>query len=89
MAEEMKSFVYRNQGTCSRAVKFSLDDEGRLHKVQFVGGCDGNTNGISKLVEGMDAAEVSDRLMGTTCGIKTTSCPDQLAKALREAMQEQ
>ena len=76
---------YKTRGTCSQLIEFSIDDEGRLHDVRFTGGCNGNLKGIGALVEGMDADEVISRLEGTRCGMKNTSCPDQLAKALREA----
>ena len=77
-------FEHRNKGTCSQAVRFELD--GNIVKnVQFLGGCHGNLQGIGRLVEGMDADEVIARLQGVRCGMKQTSCPDQLAKALLEA----
>ena len=77
-------FEHRNKGTCSQAIRFELD--GNIVKnVQFLGGCHGNLQGIGKLVEGMDADEVIARLQGVRCGMKQTSCPDQLAKALLEA----
>ena len=71
-------------GTCSRCVSFEID--GNLVKnVEFAGGCHGNLQGISKLVEGMEISEVVKRLKGIDCGGKGTSCPDQLAKALEKA----
>ena len=81
------TFVHMNRGTCSRAVSFRLDDEGRVHDVRFDGGCDGNLKGIGRLVEGMPAADVAGRLAGNECGSKKTSCPDQLAQALQEALE--
>ena len=63
---------------------FDLED-GKVRNVQFLGGCNGNLKGIGQLVEGMDVDDVIARLEGTTCGMKSTSCPDQLAKALKEA----
>ncbi|MCR4843288.1 MAG: TIGR03905 family TSCPD domain-containing protein [Eubacterium sp.] len=77
-----KSYVTR--GTCSRAINIDVDDAGIIRSVEFVGGCAGNTAGISKLVVGMKASEVADRLRGTQCGPRGTSCPDQLARALDE-----
>ncbi len=77
-------FEYRTQGTCSQKIFFEIED-GKLQNVQFLGGCNGNLKGIGSLVEGMDIDTVIARLEGTTCGFKTTSCPDQLAKALKEA----
>ena len=73
-------------GTCSRLINLEIDDNGKVTNVEFVGGCDGNTKGIAQLVKGMDAQEAADRLAGIRCGYKPTSCPDQLAQALREAL---
>ncbi|MBS6193979.1 MAG: TIGR03905 family TSCPD domain-containing protein [Clostridiales bacterium] len=77
--------VYKTKGTCSSQISFEIVD-GKLHNVAFTGGCNGNLKGISSLVEGQDAKEVAERLTGITCGFKSTSCPDQLAKALKEAL---
>lgn len=74
---------YRNKGTCSQAVRFDLVD-GVVRNVEFLGGCHGNLQGIAKLVEGMDADEVIRRLKGIRCGMKQTSCPDQLAQAIEK-----
>ncbi len=71
---------FRTSGTCARAINFEVEDN-KLKNVEFVGGCAGNTNGISKLVENMDIDEVINRLKGIQCR-NNTSCPDQLAKAL-------
>ncbi len=76
---------YTVSGVCSRSVEFDIED-GIVKNVVFDGGCNGNTKGIAKLVEGMDANEVIRRLRGVTCGRKGTSCPDQLALALEKAM---
>ena len=76
--------VYRTKGTCSTAIGFEVKD-GKVYDVKFQGGCHGNLQGIGKLVEGMDVQEVISRLEGIKCGFKSTSCPDQLAKALKEA----
>ena len=78
---------YKTKGTCSQLIEFDLDGS-PVHNVRFTGGCNGNLKGIGKLVEGMDAHEVIDKLEGTTCGFKNTSCPDQLAKALKVALNE-
>ena len=78
------SYEYMTQGTCSQRIFFDIED-GKVKNVQFQGGCNGNLKGIGSLVEGMDVDEVIARLEGTTCGMKPTSCPDQLAKALKEA----
>lgn len=77
-------YTYKTKGTCSREISFELED-GKVKNVQFVGGCNGNLKGIGCLVEGMDADEVISRLEGVRCGMKNTSCPDQLAAALKEA----
>ena len=76
---------YTTKGTCSRKILFEITEDNKLHNVQFVGGCNGNTKGIACLVEGMDADEVIKRLKGTDCNGRGTSCGDQLAKACREA----
>ena len=78
-------YQYRTKGTCSQAIFFEIED-GIVKNVQFMGGCNGNLKGIGALVEGMDAETVIARLEGTKCGMKQTSCPDQLAKALKEAL---
>ena len=78
-------FSYQPSGVCSRGITFELED-GKVHNVRFYGGCAGNTAGISALVEGMTPQEVEKRLSVIRCGFKPTSCPDQLAKALRQAM---
>ena len=77
-------FEYKTQGTCSQRIFFDIED-GKVKNVQFLGGCNGNLKGIGSLVEGMDVDTIIARLEGTTCGLKATSCPDQLAKALKAA----
>ena len=77
-------YQYKTKGPCSQMIYFDLED-GKVKNVQFLGGCNGNLKGIGQLVEGMDVDDVIARLEGTTCGMKRTSCPDQLAKALKEA----
>lgn len=77
-------YTYYTQGTCSQAIEFEVED-GVLKNVQFYGGCSGNTQGVACLVEGMKVEEVVKRLEGIRCGFKPTSCPDQLAKAIRES----
>ncbi len=74
---------YTPKGVCSRNIDFDVVD-GKVRDVKFTGGCNGNLQGIGKLVEGMPVEEVIEKLKGTTCGFKGTSCPDQLAKALEE-----
>lgn len=80
-------FEYTTKGTCSRQILFEIED-GKVMHVQYIGGCNGNLKGIGALVEGMDIDEVITRLEGTTCGPKNTSCPDQLAQALKQAKEE-
>ena len=77
-------FVHENQGTCSSSVEFVID-EGKIRSVSFRGGCNGNLQGISRLVEGLGIEEAVKRLSGIRCGDNPTSCPDQLARALVEA----
>lgn len=79
-------YEYKTKGTCSQRILFDLVD-GCVHNVQFIGGCNGNLQGISKLVEGMEAREVIRRVSDIHCGMKPTSCPDQLATALKEALE--
>ena len=78
-------YTYNTKGTCSREILFEIED-GKLTNVQFIGGCNGNLKGICSLVEGMAVEDVISRLEGTTCGPKNTSCPDQLATAIKEAL---
>ena len=75
--------VYQTQGTCSKFIEFDVED-GIVNDVVFYGGCNGNLQGIARLVKGMKVDDVISRLEGINCGGKGTSCPDQLAKALRE-----
>lgn len=77
-------YEYKTKGTCSQKIFFEIED-GKVKNVQFLGGCNGNLQGLSKLVEGMNVADVIERIEGIRCGMKPTSCPDQLAKALKEA----
>ena len=77
-------YEYKTKGTCSRSILFDIED-GKVKNVQFIGGCNGNLKGIGALVEGMDVQDVISRVEGIRCGMKSTSCPDQLAKALKEA----
>ena len=78
-------YEYTTKGTCSQKIFFDIED-GKVKNVQFLGGCNGNLKGIGALVEGMKVEDVISRLEGTRCGMKSTSCPDQLAKALKEAI---
>lgn len=82
----MTKHEYKTNGTCSRKISFSIDDENKIHDVVFEGGCHGNLQGVGRLVEGMDADEVIKRLSGIKCGPKATSCPDQLSRAVKKAV---
>ena len=82
------TMVYKTSGVCSSAISFDIDDAGKVHDVKFQGGCSGNTQGVAKLIEGMDAKEAISRLEGIRCGFRPTSCPDQLSKALKQALGE-
>lgn len=75
--------VYRTSGTCSREISFDVVDN-KLTNVRFLGGCNGNLQGIGRLVEGMDIDEVIKKIEGINCGARPTSCPDQLARALKQ-----
>ena len=77
-------YTYKTKGTCSHMISFEIEDN-RVSNVQFFGGCNGNLKGIGALVEGMDIDDVITRVEGIKCGMKTTSCPDQLAQALKQA----
>ena len=76
-------YKYKTKGTCSREITLSLED-GVIKSVSFKGGCNGNLQGISKMAEGLSADEVIKKLGGIKCGFKATSCPDQLALALKQ-----
>ena len=77
-------YQYKTKGTCAQQILFDIRD-GKVHDVEFISGCPGNTQGVAVLVEGMDVDEVIARLKGIRCGRKPTSCPDQLALALEAA----
>ena len=76
--------IYNAQGTCSRQIIVDINENNIIENVTFVGGCNGNTKGISQLVKGMTVDEVIEKLQGITCGFRPTSCPDQLATALKQ-----
>ena len=81
--------IYETKGTCSKAIQIDLDEEtGVINNVQFIGGCPGNTHGVAVLVKGQKAKDVIARLSGIRCGVKPTSCPDQLAEALKQLVRE-
>jgi len=77
-------YQYKTKGTCSQMIYFDLEDN-KVKNVQFLGGCNGNLKGIAALVDGMDIDDVITRVEGIKCGMKATSCPDQLAQALKAA----
>ena len=81
------TYTYRTKGTCSQAIQFEIEDN-KVHNVQFIGGCSGNTQGVARLIEGMDVNEAISRIEGIHCGPRPTSCPDQLACALKKALAE-
>ena len=96
-----KEFSFPNSGTCSKQTNFVLNDDhtiasmeviggcnGNLQHVDIIGGCNGNLKGICRLVKGMKAEDVIDRMEGTLCGFRNTSCPDQIAKNLKKALAE-
>ena len=80
-------YCYKTKGTCSKEIHFELDNAGTIHNVSFVSGCNGNLKGVSALAEGMNAEEIVKRFKGIRCGEKKTSCPDQFAKAIEEAIE--
>lgn len=79
------TYTYKPHGVCSRGISFEIEDN-IVKNIEFNGGCSGNTQGVAALAEGMDADELIERLAGIRCGFKNTSCPDQLAKAVSEAL---
>lgn len=82
-----KHIEYKTKGTCSRMVILELED-GLIDDCKFIGGCAGNTAGVSALVKGMRVEDAIEKLKGIKCGFKSTSCPDQLARALEEAIKD-
>ena len=80
------NYEYITNGVCSKKINFSIDENGLVHDVSFLGGCNGNLKAIGKLVEGIPAEKVVKILEGNTCGMRNTSCADQLSKALKERM---
>ena len=75
--------TYKTRGVCSREIRFEIEGN-TIKTVQFIGGCSGNTQGVARLIEGMDVDEAIKRIDGIDCAGRGTSCPDQLAKALKE-----
>ena len=82
----MKTYTFRPQGVCSREMQVDLDDQNVIQELRIVGGCHGNLQGIAALVKGMEAGEAVRRLKNIDCGGRGTSCPDQLARGLEQAL---
>lgn len=82
------NYTIRPHGTCSREMRLELDERHVIHHLTVVGGCSGNLQGIARLVEGMTAEEAIARLKGIRCGVKATSCPDQLAQGLAKVLEQ-
>ena len=80
-------YKYRTKGTCSQIISFDIE-ENIIKNIEFFGGCSGNLKAISKLLEGATVEEIESKLLGNTCGVKSTSCADQLARAVRAAYNE-
>ncbi len=80
------TYNYRTRGTCSRAISFDIDENNVVTNIRFDGGCNGNTQGVAKLADGKKAEDIISLLSGIRCGFKSTSCPDQLAAAIKEAL---
>ena len=80
------NYTYKTKGVCSRQINLEISDDGVINRVEFIGGCNGNTKGVGALCVGQKAEEVISRLEGIKCGSKSTSCPEQLAFALKEAL---
>ena len=79
------TITYKTQGVCARSITFDKDESGKITNISFEGGCNGNLKAISKLCDGMTADEIAAKLKGNTCGMKSTSCADQLAIAVTQA----
>lgn len=79
-------YTYRTKGTCSSAIEFEIDENELLHNVRYTGGCNGNLKAIGLLTEGMKASEIASKLRGNICNFRSTSCADQLARAIEEAL---
>ena len=81
-------YTYRLHGVCASQVSFDLEADGTIRNVQFTGGCNGHTHGVAALARGMKVQDYLDRCKGIHCGARPTSCPDQLAQALSQAIEE-
>lgn len=83
----MTTFSYKTRGVCSREIIISIDDD-TIESVKYIGGCSGNTQGVAALIKGMKIGDAISRLSGIKCGLRPTSCPDQLAEALKKYISE-
>ena len=83
-----KEFSFPNSGTCSKQTNFVLNDDHTIESIEVIGGCNGNLKGICQLLKGMKAEDAIERMKGTLCGSKPTSCPDQIAKNLKKALEQ-
>ncbi len=81
----MKHYTYYPKGVCSKQIDYDIDDDGTIHDLKFVGGCNGNLKAIGRLLEGSDARKAADILRGNYCGSRGTSCADQLSRSIDEA----
>jgi len=81
-------YTYTPRGVCSRKIEFDLNEDGTVTGIRFTGGCSGNTQGVSALAEGKKADDIIKTLSGIRCGVKGTSCPDQLARSIEEALRQ-
>lgn len=81
------SYSYKTRGVCSMQINFDIEDN-KVRNVKFLGGCSGNTQGVAALIEGMDVNDAISRMKGIKCGPRSTSCPDQLACALEQALEQ-
>lgn len=84
---DIMEYVYKTKGTCSVQIKFDIEGN-VITNIEFLGGCNGNLKAISKLVDGQTVEYIEEKLLGNTCGMRGTSCADQLAKAVRQAYEE-
>ena len=81
----MPEFVYKTSGTCSTKIEFEISEDKKVKNIKFSGGCNGNLKAVSALCEGLEADELIKRLSGIKCGLKATSCADQLSRAIEQA----
>lgn len=85
--DEFMTYTYKTKGTCAVQITFDIEGD-RITNVSFLGGCNGNLKAISRVVDGMTVSQIENYFTGLTCGMKSTSCSDQLAKAVRAAYDE-